>query len=192
MSKQADHTNIIEEIRNGSDEALKEVYIKNRSRFLKYARKRGLSQEDAFDLYQDTYIVFQDNIQSGRLRHLTSSVSTYMIGIGKRIMMQRFRDDQKKVRLLSAGPVIEIDDQLDQFEIVLDELTNQQVLLAERFKLLSEACRQILTWFYYKRYSFKKIVQMGNYTNENSAKSQKSRCLKSLKKSIEKNTLHAN
>ena len=190
MSKQADHTGIITEIKNGSDEALKEVYVKNRSRFLKFARKRGLSQEDALDVYQDTYIVFQDNIQSGRLMALTSSVYTYMIGIGKRIMMHKFRDNQKKVRLLSFGPVLDIDDQLDQYDIVLDELTNQQAILRDQFKLLSTACKQILTWFYYERYSFKKIVELGNYANENSAKSQKSRCLKSLKKSIDKSALY--
>ena len=190
MSKKSDNITF-EALKTGSEAALKKVYVENRSLFLNFARKKGLNRDDALDVYQDTYIVFQDNIQSGRLTKLSSSISTYLIGIGWRILMQKQRTNQKLIRSEFLETVTDIDDQLNRFDIVLDELTSHQEVLKEKFSKLSPKCHQILTWFYYNRYSFKKIAELGNYGTENSAKSQKSRCLKGLKESILKPAEHA-
>lgn len=189
MSKKSDHITF-EALKAGSKPALKKVYVNNRSLFLNFARKKGLNREDALDVYQDTYIVFQDNIQSGRLTELSSSISTYLIGIGWRIIMQKHRTNQKLIRSEILEPVSELDDQLNSFDIVLEELTSRQEKLKEHFARLSPKCHQILTWFYYQRRSFKEIVELGEFKNENSAKSQKSRCLKDLKESILKPAEH--
>ena len=56
----------------------------------------------------------------------------------------------------------------------------QQKLL-RNFNLLGEKCQEILNLFYYKSLTIDEIVQVQGYENKNVVKSQKSRCLKSLK-----------
>jgi RNA polymerase sigma-70 factor (ECF subfamily) len=56
--------------------------------------------------------------------------------------------------------------------------------LKKYFDALGEKCQKILTLFYYQQYNIKEIMAEGNYNSENVVKSQKSRCLKTLKEAI--------
>lgn len=172
-------------LKNGSETAFKKVYQDNRNLFLNFSRKYGLEQEDLLDIYQDAYIVFYENIQSGKLKELKSSVSTYLISIGKYKILDRLRKNKKKVKIDSfMKAVTEVDDALDSFELKDSELTKEQLLLQRYFSELGEKCKAILTMFYYKKYSIKQIMAAGGYNSENVVKSQKSRCLKTLKMAI--------
>ncbi|MGB5646091.1 MAG: sigma-70 family RNA polymerase sigma factor, partial [Muriicola sp.] len=96
MGKQSENA-LFESLKNGSDSAFKGVYEGNRELFLNFARKYGLGDEDVLDIYQDTYIAFYENIQHGKLTELKSSVSTYLISIGKYKIMERLRKNSKRI-----------------------------------------------------------------------------------------------
>ena len=185
MGKQSENA-LFESLKNGSDSAFKGVYEGNRELFLNFARKYGLGDEDVLDIYQDTYIAFYENIQNGRLTELKSSVSTYLISIGKYKIMERLRKNSKRIEndhVLYA--VTDEDIELESFDIIEEELSPEQQLLRRFFEALGEKCKAILTMFYYKKYNIKQIMTEGGYNSENVVKSQKSRCLKTLREAIE-------
>ncbi|WP_109302593.1 RNA polymerase sigma factor [Aquimarina sp. AU474] len=173
---------LFESLKNGSDEAFKEVYQKNKSLFLSFARKYGLGQDDLLDIYQDSFITLYENIQDGKLVKLSSTLSTYLISIGKYKILDRLRKNKQNV---NNELVLELanqkDDHLESFELETKELTPEEVLLEKYFNQLGEKCKAILVMFYYKKYSIREIMSAGKYNSENVVKSQKSRCLKTLK-----------
>ena len=172
-------------LQQGSETAFKKVYQDNRTLFLNFAGKYGLNREDILDIYQDAYIAFYENICNGKLVTLKSSLSTYLIGIGKYMILERLRKNKQTLRnealLRVRGSV---DEEVASFEPGDEKLSPEEVLLQKYFNQLSETCQTILTLFYYKKYSIKQIMEAGNYNSENVVKSQKSRCLKTLKESF--------
>lgn len=87
----------LEELKSGSEKVLKTVYEENRDKFLNFARRYGLTEEENIDVYQDAYIVFYENVMNGKLEKLTSSVSTYLFSIGKYLIFDRMRKNKKSV-----------------------------------------------------------------------------------------------
>lgn len=173
---------LLEALKNGSDKAFKEVYQENRNKFLSFARKYGLSEQDLLDVYQDAYITLYENIAAGKLVKLSSSLSTYLISIGKYKILERLRKnkyDVKNETLLDLTG--QTDEYLTSFNLEIEELTPDEELLAQYFNQLGDKCKAILIMFYYKKYSIREIMKAGNYNTENVVKSQKSRCLKTLK-----------
>lgn len=175
---------ILEELRNGSDQAYKRVYLDNRDSFINFARKFDINREEVLDIYQDAYIAFYENIRNGKLTELRSSLSTYLISIGKYMILDRLRKIGKRHR----GPVpldrLEDDDPVIPVIDEYDDLTPRQKLLQQHFEQLGEKCQSILTWFYYRKFNIRQIMEAGGYKSENVVKSQKSRCLKTLKESM--------
>jgi RNA polymerase sigma-70 factor (ECF subfamily) len=175
---------VLEKLRKGGETAFKEVYDENRDKFLLYARKYGLDDDERLDVYQDTYIVFYQNVITGRLKELTSALSTYLFGIGKNLIMKTLKKNQRTVRseyMLSIAKDEDVAiDNMDWDE----SLSHEQKLLMTYFVTLGEQCQKLLTMFYYRGFSIKEIIAEGNYNNANVVKSQKSRCLKTLRERI--------
>jgi DNA-directed RNA polymerase specialized sigma subunit len=64
---------------------------------------------------------------------------------------------------------------------LIEDLSEDQQKLQIAFKSLGEKCKAILTLFYYRGFTIDEITNELNYSNKDVAKSQKSRCIKSLK-----------
>jgi len=180
--KQPSDQLLFDSLKNGSEAAFTAVYENNRSLFLNFGRKFGLDDTILLDIYQDTYIAFFENIANGRLVELKSRISTYLISIGKYKILEQLRKNSKKVNSdIVLNLTHETNSDIDTFDLDNEELSKEQKDLQLNFEMLGEKCRKILTMFYYKNYSIKQIMAAGGYNNENVVKSQKSRCLKTLK-----------
>ena len=184
MERHSDQS-LFEALKKGSELAFKKVYEDNRELFLNFARRYKLDDEEVLDVYQDTYVALYENIQNGKFSELKSSISTYLISIGKYKIMERLRKATKHTNdEFVLHNVENVDNEIEAFDIVNEELTPEQKLLKKYFEVLGEKCKQILTMFYYKQYKIKEIMLAGHYNSENVVKSQKSRCLKNLKEAI--------
>ena len=173
---------LLEKMRKGDEAAFKQVYDENRVKFLHFARKYGLEEDKSVDVYQDAYIVFYQNITSGKLAVLTSTLSTYLFGIGKFMVMKRLEKNKRTVhseKILSVAGKNDVS--LEGLLLEEEALTREQQLLKQHFAGLGEQCQKLLTLFYYRGLSIKEIIKAGGYSNENVVKSAKSRCLKTLK-----------
>ena len=183
-------TELIELLKQGSQKALKQVYEDNRSKFISFAKRYNLPEEDVIDIYQDAFIVLHNNLVNGKLQTLTSSIATYLFGIGKRLIYERMRTNKKNVSFEDQMEVLpEQAAEVINFDSIDNELNEEQQLMKIHFDTLGEKCREILTLFYYRGFSIQDILNNTNYTSENVIKSTKSRCMKSLKERISANSI---
>lgn len=167
---------LLQKIRADDKRALEEVYLANQTDFLHFARKQGLLQEDALDLYQDVVIAFYQQVLNGT-SSITSSIKSYLMGMGRYKFYERLRQ-QKRHQPLPQEQVAEVPAEKPL------ALSLEQEQLKEGFAKLSPSCQEVLRLFYYRGLSLGEIVEQTVYENTNTVKSHKSRCLKRLSKLI--------
>jgi len=186
QKKQIDIT--LEELKQGSDKVLRRVYEENRDKFLNWARRYHLSEEENIDIYQDAYVIFYDNVTSGKVESFTSSISTYLFGIGKYLIFDQMKKNKRKVSSeFDLAIVGEEDEAISTLEIETDELTAEQELLQKYFGTLGKQCQELLTLFYYRGFTINEIMEHATYNSENVVKAAKSRCMKTLRERIAAN-----
>ena len=167
MENHSDET-LFQGLKEGSESAFKKVYEDSRELFLNFARRYSLADEEILDAYQDAYVALYENIQNGKLTTLKSSLSTYIISIGKYKIMERLRKRNRRTnneQLLNR--LKEVDIAIEEFDIDNEALSTEQKLLKKYFDTLGEKCQKILTLFYYQQYNIKEIMAVGNYNSEN-------------------------
>ena len=178
----------LEELRKGSDKALKQVYEENRDKFLNFARRYHLSDEENIDVYQDAYIIFYDNVMSGKVESFTSSITTYLFSIGKYLIFDRMKKNKKQISSKFDLSIVGKEDELiSTLEIEETGLTTEQKLLQKHFGTLGKQCQELLTLFYYRGFTIDEIMRLENYNSENVVKATKSRCMRTLKERIQAN-----
>lgn len=165
------------------DLALKEVYLEYREPFINYARKFSLDDDDILDIYQDSIIAMRENFIEGNVTELTSSIKTYLFGIGKYKIYAHLRKNNK-TKVLEEQHLPENEEEGFNFEMSENPLTEKQEILKKALEKMGGRCRNILELFYYRGMSIDEIRDSEGYENNNTVKSQKSRCLKSLKEMI--------
>ena len=128
-----------------------------------------------------------ENVKEGKLTTLTSSLKTYLFSIGKYTLLNQLKNKKRIAPTEAIYPEIEIADN-QYFEQI--ELTHRQQIIEKSFQQLGEQCRELLTLFYYHRYSIENIKITMKYSNDNTVKATKSRCMKSLKTILEKTEIY--
>lgn len=175
----------LDDLKQGSDKVLRLVYEDNRDKFLNFAKRYNLPEEDLIDAYQEAYIAFYDNVMNGKIQTFTSSISTYIISIGKYIIFDMLK---KKKKIIHPDFDVSILDQneinIDYLEIETDQMSREQELLYKYFSTLGSKCQELLNLFYYRGFTIKDILEHTDYNSENVIKSAKSRCMKTLKERI--------
>ena len=178
----------LEDLKKGTDNVLRAVYEENRDKFLNFARRYHLSDDENIDIYQDAFIIFHDNVMSGKVQSFTSSISTYLFSIGKYLIFDQMKKNKRTVGANYDLARVGAEDELvETLEIDEPNLTPEQQLLQKHFPSLGKQCQQLLTLFYYRGYTIQEIMQLENYNSENVVKAAKSRCMKTLKERIKEN-----
>ncbi|MEM9830927.1 MAG: sigma-70 family RNA polymerase sigma factor [Bacteroidota bacterium] len=176
----------LSKIAEGDESVLTQVYQAHREEFLVWAQKNfRCSEEVAKDSYQVAFFIFYDNISTGKVTHLTSSIKTYLFGIGKHKL---FEQNRKEVRYCQ-----EIKEELlgyDQPENPYLEQEEKFQQLEKGLEQLGSPCREIIEMKYYEKRSVEYIADKLGYKNIASAKNQKYKCMQRLKKLLGANTLH--
>jgi RNA polymerase sigma-70 factor (ECF subfamily) len=169
---------LLAEIDTSPRSGLTRLYEVFREPFLAFCRKHGYPEEVSLEAYHDAVLAFYHLYRDGQYTGEKAGIKTLLYAIGKNQIFQKLR---KETRYSSLVANIDIDVNLfssDSHEAVLDERDQQ---LAHAFGGLSEGCREVLTLFYYYRFSINAITHEMGYANENVTKSHKSRCLRKLK-----------
>ena len=174
---------LIAQLKKREKNALKDVYREYKTEFFRFASRYTKAEDTLEDIFQDAIIAVYENALAGKLDHLKSSLKTYLFSTGKFMLFKKFRDtkematDEDYIFDQKEKAVIE-----DVYE---DEGPNdyQKQLLAN-FRNLGDKCREILELFYLQGLKLEEIMNVQGYENKNVVKSQKSRCLKSLKQLV--------
>ncbi|WP_460220137.1 RNA polymerase sigma factor [Psychroserpens sp. MEBiC05023] len=177
---------VIQALKNRDQNALKHIYSNNRLAFMTFAKKYPIAEEDIIDIYQDAIIALRNNAVNGTIDNLKSELKTYLFSIGKYMIYDKLRQ-QKKMHLVEDTSHFVKNETEFVFDTETNELTSRQKQLQVAFKALGQKCKDVLTLFYYRGFDLEEIMNELNYTNKDVVKSQKSRCIKSLKMMILKN-----
>lgn len=173
MNQEAE--SILEGIRNGRRDILADFYQKYRSEFLNWIVSRYSCDADiARDVYQQSIIIFYENVVDGKLTTLTSSIKTYLFSIGKNKFQEMMRAQQKTTSIARES----LDGEYDSTK----ETAIQQI---ERcLENLGEPCRSLLIQYYYHRQPLENLAGLFQYKNIESARNQKYKCLERLRKMV--------
>ncbi len=179
-----DSNNIIELLKQSDKATLEKIYIENREAFINFAKKYNIEKYDAVDIYQDAIIALQENAINGKLSDLKSNISTYLFAIGKYKIFHSHRKNSK----IEYNNDIELEEKSLTLDVnfIESELTNKQRVLKKYFIKLGERCKSVLSLFYYQGYTLDEITGILDYSDKKVLKSQKSRCMKQLKKMVNK------
>ena len=129
------------------------------------------------EIYHDSFLEMYNDVRAGRLTELTSSVDTYLCGIGKKMALKHLR----KRRNLRETEFI--DDLPDEIEDVFEEeeWNRIQEIALQLLSAMDAYCKEILTLYYLQQKNMREIAVAMNYKNEDSAKSRKSSCMEKIK-----------
>lgn len=157
-----------------------------------------ISLEDSEDIYQNSIITFSHNFRSGKLDNLTSSISTYFIGICKNKAKEFLRSKNKVVNL-SYDPGIKeqntfLDDKVES--ILMLESDNdiarrkKEEIVRDVVRDLPSPCNELLWGFYRDGLSMKQLAEKFNYKSESSVKVTKHRCCEKFRERFNKLVKH--
>ncbi|WP_422860556.1 RNA polymerase sigma factor [Flagellimonas sp. S174] len=170
----------IEHLKSDDRLKLKALYNDYRTGFLYFGKSLGASEALVLEVYQDAFLALRKKAIQGKLDKVKSSLKTYLFGIGKYMLFDALKKEGKTISM--ERPLQLVDEAVEEIPVATShELTKEQQLLRTFFVKLGKKCQQVLTLYYYRGLTIEEIVAKTDYSNANTVKAQKSRCLKTLK-----------
>lgn len=163
-----------------------------RGRVLSYLRKQfSVSDDDLDDIFQESSMALFLNVRDGKLSTLTSSLGTYFMKVcinqtlkflgknsktmplfdDRRITNSDFVRDDKIAELY--GACIDAEEE--------DKKTRMELLVNNIIASMTETCKNILHGYYWDDFSTSTIADMFNFSDANSVKAQKYKCVKKFR-----------
>lgn len=173
---------IIDILINSYPKEISKLYYEYRIAFFNFGKTYGIDADTAADIYQEAFVVLRKQAIKGKLDAIDSSLKTYLFGIGKKMIYNYYKQTKNTVSMESK---LHISDTIE--EITFDspeEPTLEQRLLRTFFEKLGKRCQEMLILFYYRGLTVEEIAKKEGYDNTNVVSSQKSRCIKQLRKMI--------
>lgn len=171
---------LIERIKSkDSEKGLKEIYSNYRNEFLMWAvRHHSCSMDEAKDVFQQTVIIFYENIRGGKVTQITTQVKTYLFSIGKNKILELMRSKSKSQPQYNDMIYSDTDYLYNEVDDDYEEkLKKAQACLTK----LGNPCKSILEQYYYHKKSMVEISEIMEYKNSDTVKNLKYKCLKRLK-----------
>ena len=165
-----------------SDDALKEIYTNYRDEFLLWAMQHySCELEEAKDAFQQSVVIFYENIIYGKVVEITIKVKTYLFSIGKNKIRELARQKGRYMLYVEdekyAKSDIYYNDMDDRYEEKLKKVESYIVKLGD-------PCKSILQQYYYHKKNIQEIAENFNFKNINTLKNKKYMCLQKLKQII--------
>lgn len=182
MNKEA---RLIYEIQCGNEAILDQIYVENRVNFLRFGKKLISDTAALEDIYQDAIIAFYENVSSGSVTRLKSSIATYITAIGKFMIYKHLRKNNMLTTIDDISQN-EIDAAFYKYAERLEDDNEELVTgLEHALQKLGEPCQTLLRLFYYEGKDNSYIMKRLHYSSTNVVKSQKYRCLRYLKQLLQ-------
>ena len=165
-------------IKQDENNALKEVYMTHRDACEVWLRsKYQVNHEDAREIFQSSIIILYDNVMTGKLTRLDSSIKSYIYSIAKNKVREHQRQQS---RTIDGDRLNKQFSENGVHEKMVKESRINQVVLA--LNTMGDPCKSLLQLYYYKKLSMSEIGTLMGYKNADTVKNQKYKCLKRLQK----------
>lgn len=165
----------LEQLRRGHQEAWRTLYEEARSPFRLYFIRYGTAPEIATEMFQEAMVILNRNIRTGKLQApLKSTLRTYIIGIGRILLMRKGANTQQWEGEIPDIPVVpEIEDQEEQKE--------KAHFARQLLDRLGSPCRELLELFYLKGYVMEAIARELGLPSPGAARRRKHDCLRKMR-----------
>ncbi len=153
------------------------VYDQHRSTVSGWTMRRyQLTREEAFEVYQEAFVICYYQVRKGTLTHIRCDTGTYLTGIIKNLMKQR-NSARKFMSLEQTGA----DPAIDNLAESKIQETYNKLQVQKLLEHMKDPCRTILELFYQQQFALEAIAERLGYKNANVVKKKKSLCLKTLR-----------
>jgi RNA polymerase sigma factor (sigma-70 family) len=156
--------------------AYRMLYIQHYKMIEYFILKNSGTCSDAQDIFQDALIVLFEKTRNNEFK-LSSSLKTYLYSIVRNLWLKKLRDHKVSLSLKDIEPYEDVEDTSQV--LALDMKLNA---VEKALEFLGEKCKDILVKFYYYHLKMDEIAVVLNYSNAETVKSQKYKCLQQLKK----------
>lgn len=140
---------ILEKLRNGDESPLYDLYKLYRNEFIVWAISNYKStKEQAKDAFQEAVLDFHQNVVSGHLTELSSTIKTYLFQIGKHKLL----NIQKKESRMTYHEALHLIENGEAEKFMEEEnkaYTQEQITKA--IEKLPEDCQQVLKLNAYRK-----------------------------------------
>ena len=154
-----------------------------------YLRKNySVSDDDIDDIFQEASMALYLNIRDGKLSSLTSSLGTYFMKVCINQTLKFLGKSSKVVSLLDESWITnkneDRDDKIDQLYGFCidseeeDRKIRMEMLVNNIIASMTDTCKNILHGYYWNDFSTSTIADMFGFSDANSVKAQKYKCVK--------------
>ena len=174
----------ITRIKTDENAALKELYTSLRNECVSWiVSKHKLDTDQAKEIFQASVIILYDNVMSGKLIRLTSSIKSYLYSICRNKALEQLRHNRKQTSFeLIFHPADTSEDQSEEKQLFEQRIEAVRIAMNN----MGDPCKSLLQLYYYKKLSMADITNLMGYKNADTTKNQKYKCIKRLQ-SIFKN-----
>ncbi len=135
---------LLEGIRRRDNAALSAVYRLYRPRIVAFVVNHGGTEQEATDVLQEAIIAIFINAQNPDFQW-THSFNAYLYGICQRQWLKKLRDKNRRAGVsLDAPEVLQLSAAEPGDADRASRQAERQLLIIEKFKSLSEGCRELL------------------------------------------------
>jgi RNA polymerase sigma factor (sigma-70 family) len=183
MSKYTEEEKLLQQLQSGDKAVLKELYQQWEPEFLRFIIRRfQCDMEDAREVYPETMSRFYFNCIDGKLTApLSSSLKTYVFGIGKNLFHKRFLDKYREKTQLDE----EFPDAGQKAEVLdLYEYQEQKKLVQQLLERIGDPCKKLLELIYIHDYVNEAVAEEMNIPSEGAVRKRKFDCLKKMRNLI--------
>jgi RNA polymerase sigma factor (sigma-70 family) len=180
---------ILEQLRFGDNSVVRRVYKANFPSVHHFVTSNSGDGDEAAEIYQQAFIILLEKLQDDAFT-LNSSVGTFLFAVSRNLWLANLKERRRFVQGGTEG--------LDQFEAEPDGMIGliareqEYEAMDISLELLGEPCRSLLKAFYHEQKSMDEIAVLMGYTNADTAKNLKYKCLVRLRRIFDKQTQQAN
>lgn len=178
---------LISSLREGAD-GLDLLYKRHKSYCINFMKSMYKDHEELKDIYHDAVMVFYEKINTPGFE-LTCSIQTYLNTVCRNQILKRVNHSNRYGFNGSDenGDILEsITDTLEELDDVNNERIKVMKKVFEQMKETSSKCYELLVRFWYKNQTMDLIADNMQFSNSDSAKSQKAKCQKQFKTEVYK------
>lgn len=129
----------------------------------------NLAEEDAKDLFQEVFVIFWKNIYEGRLEELNCEPKTYVFSIGKHLILNFIKKNNRTVTFSDTGLINAIDNPW----ILEDNRAHNMRFVKDMLQKLPEKERRVLELYYMEEKDMRAIAHELGYKNADVVKKKK-------------------
>lgn len=171
---------VLDALRNGDEDALAELFFRNRSAITALVVRNRGDEDDAEDVLQEALVVLWERVRDGSFEY-RAKLSTFLYAIAKNIWFRRLARQRREVEMPEEYDAADADAVLPSEE--LEE--NERILAVQQsMERIGQPCRELLLLFYWEENSMDEIAKKLGFANADTVKSKKYQCKKALEKLV--------